>query len=106
MSENTSGISPRGHRVLIKPFEVEEKTASGIVVSTGRELQREQMAQTEGIIVEIGNTAWHDQPAPWAQVGDHVIFAKYSGTVSTGEDKVEYRIVNDLDIVAVKRGKE
>ena len=48
----------------------------------------------------IGDTAWHDQPVSWAKVGDHVIFGKYSGLIYTGEDELEYRIINDLDVVA------
>ena len=98
--QNTSGIYPRGHRVLVLPDAVEEKTESGIIVSVGLERDRERLAQLKGTIVEIGNSCWHDQPEPWAQVGDHVIFGKYSGLIYKGADEKEYRIINDLDVVA------
>jgi co-chaperonin GroES (HSP10) len=99
--QNTSGIHPKGHRVLILPDPVEEVTQSGIIVSVGENRDRERLAQLKGTVVELGNTAWLDQPSPWAQVGDHVIFGKYSGLIYQGDDNKEYRIINDLDVVAL-----
>jgi co-chaperonin GroES (HSP10) len=99
--QNTSGIHPKGHRVLILPDPVEEVTQSGIIVSVGENRDRERLAQLKGTVVELGNTAWLDQPSPWAKVGDHVIFGKYSGLIYQGNDNKEYRIINDLDVVAL-----
>ena len=99
--QNTSGIHPKGHRVLILPDPVEEVTQSGIILSVGENRDRERLAQLKGTIVEVGNTAWLDQPSPWAEVGNHVIFGKYSGLIYTGDDGKEYRIINDLDVVAI-----
>ncbi len=99
--QNTSGIHPKGHRVLILPDPVEEVTQSGIIVAVGDNRDRERLAQLKGTIVELGNTAWLDQPSPWAKVGDHVIFGKYSGLIYQGNDNKEYRIINDLDVVAL-----
>ena len=99
--QNTSGIHPKGHRVLILPDPVEEVTQSGIILSVGENRDRERLAQLKGTIVELGNTAWLDQPSPWANVGDHVIFGKYSGLIYKGDDDKEYRIINDLDVVAL-----
>ena len=98
---NTSGIHPKGHRVLILPDPVEEVTQSGIILSVGENRDRERLAQLKGTIVELGNTAWLDQPSPWANEGDHVIFGKYSGLIYQGADDKEYRIINDLDVVAI-----
>jgi chaperonin GroES len=99
--QNTSGIHPKGHRVLILPDPVEEVTQSGIILSVGENRDRERLAQLKGTIVELGNTAWSDQPSPWGEVGDHVIFGKYSGLIYQGADDKEYRIINDLDVVAL-----
>jgi co-chaperonin GroES (HSP10) len=99
--QNTSGIHPKGHRVLILPDPVEEVTQSGIILSVGENRDRERLAQLKGTIVELGNTAWLDQPSPWANEGDHVIFGKYSGLIYQGADDKEYRIINDLDVVAL-----
>jgi co-chaperonin GroES (HSP10) len=101
MTQNTSGIHPKGHRVLILPDPVEEVTQSGIILSVGETRDRERLAQLKGTIVEIGDSAWLDQPSPWAKVGDHVIFGKYSGLIYDGADEKEYRIINDLDVVAI-----
>lgn len=101
MISNTSGIHPKGHRVLILPDPVEEVTQSGIILSVGENRDRERLAQLKGTIVEIGDSAWLDQPSPWAKVGDHVIFGKYSGLIYDGADEKEYRIINDLDVVAL-----
>jgi len=99
--QNTSGIHPKGHRVLILPDPVEEVSKSGIILSVGENRDRERLAQLKGTIVELGNTAWLDQPSPWANEGDHVIFGKYSGLIYQGADEKEYRIINDLDVVAI-----
>jgi co-chaperonin GroES (HSP10) len=99
--QNTSGIHPKGHRVLILPDPVEEVSKSGIILSVGENRDRERLAQLKGTIVEVGNTAWLDQPSPWANEGDHVIFGKYSGLIYQGADEKEYRIINDLDVVAI-----
>ena len=97
MSEH--GIHPKGHRVLVLPDEVETTTKTGIVLATATQEQREQLAQVDGIVVEMGNTCFHDQPEPWCKIGDRVIFGKYSGIIRKGNDGKTYRIVNDLDIV-------
>jgi len=99
--QNTSGIHPKGHRVLILPDPVEEVSKNGIILSVGENRDRERLAQLKGTIVELGNTAWLDQPSPWANEGDHVIFGKYSGLIYQGADEKEYRIINDLDVVAL-----
>lgn len=98
---NTSGIRPTGHILLVLPDEVETTTESGIVLATSSQRQREEMAQTEAIVVELGNTAYRDQVSPWCEVGDRVIFAKYAGTVSKGLDGRTYRLINDLDVKAI-----
>lgn len=94
------GIYPKGARVLILPDEVETRTKSGIITATGSQVQREEMAQVDGIVVAMGNTCYHDQPEPWCKVGDRVVFGKYSGIFREGRDGKTYRVINDLDIVA------
>ena len=98
--ENSSGITPVGHRVLVLPEQVDEVTESGIVLMTASQKEREALAQMYGLVVAMGNTCYNDQPAPWCKVGDRVSFAKYSGLLYTGLDEKEYRVINDLDIVA------
>lgn len=60
------------------------------------------MGQTEGTVISLGNTAYADQSAPWCKAGDRVIFARYAGTETVGSDGKTYRLVNDLDVKAVR----
>jgi len=96
-------IKPAGHRVLVFPEEVKEKTDSGIIIPvTTRD--REQAAVTRGTVIAIGPTAWKafDDGNPWCQVGDIVAFARYGGyEVEDPTDGEKYRVLNDEDIVAV-----
>ena len=104
---NESGVYPVGHRVLILPEQVEEKTQSGIIVHSASQLAREEMGQINGVVVDVGASAYSDQAAPWCQVGDRVIIGKYSGLIYDGKDGKKYRVINDLDVVALvekKRG--
>jgi co-chaperonin GroES (HSP10) len=98
--DNYSGVTPVGHRVVVLPEETDTTTASGIVLATASQAEREQMAQVEGVLIAVGSTAWADQPEPWAAVGDRVMFGKYTGIVRKGSDGKSYRIINDLDVVA------
>ena len=100
--KNESGIIPRGHRILILPEVVENKTESGIILATSSERKREEMAQIDGVVIAMGNTCYADQPEAWCAIGDKVIFGKYSGLLYKGKDGLEYRILNDLDVVAFR----
>jgi co-chaperonin GroES (HSP10) len=95
-----------GSRVLILPKQIEEKTKSGILLGTPEQLDREQLAQTEGIVVALGLDAYSDFKSPWCKVGDKVVIAKYAGMMRTGNDEVWYRLINDTDVVAVLEEKE
>lgn len=97
---NESGISPKGHRVLVLPDEIEVKTASGIITTVGAQQLREELAQVDGVVVAMGNTCYSDQPEPWCKTGDRVVFGKYSGIIREGKDGKKYRVINDLDVVA------
>lgn len=98
-------IEPAGHRVLIQPEVVEEKTAGGIILAQTTK-ERDQQATMRGTIVSVGENAWKafDDGKPWASVGDKVIFRKYAGEVIKDGD-TEYRVVNDEDILAVIKEK-
>ena len=95
---NESGINPVGWRVLIKPQEVREVSEGGIILTTEVTKDREQMGNTTGIVVSMGDQCYADEPTPWCQVGDKVIFAKYAGLLYLGKDGFKYRMVNDKDI--------
>lgn len=93
-------IKPVGYRVLIKADDIERATASGIIFVLDEKLER--AGQMRGTVVAKGDLAWSWCDKPWAEVGDKVIYARYSGALL--EDPVtkeDYYIMNDEDIVAV-----
>jgi chaperonin GroES len=101
---NLSGIRATEFNVVVKPVEVEEKTAGGILIP---ELAKDRMQQAsvEGVIVHVSPLAftyerWPEGSAP-PKVGDSVVFAKFAGMIRKGKDGAEYRIVKDKDIAAV-----
>lgn len=100
--ENNSGILPTGGHVLVKADPVEAKTKGGIYLpDTTRD--QEQRAATMGTVVAVGPSAWMDldDGHPWAEVGDHVSYAKYAGVEMIGKDEQNYVLINDNDILAV-----
>lgn len=97
---NDSGINPAGYRILILPKEIARKSAGGIILNTEAQSEREQMANTTGIVVAMGDNCFPEQPSPWCKVGDKVAFAKYAGLLYRGKDGKEYRMINDGDITA------
>jgi chaperonin GroES len=96
-------ITPSGHRVLVKPDEVEEKTQGGLYLAVSTK-ERRQNEQVLGTIVAIGKTAWlaFDKGEPWATVGQRVFYAKNGGWKITDPfDKEQYVLLNDEDVCAV-----
>ena len=86
-------LVPLGDRVVLKQLIAEETTKSGIVLP-GQEKEKPQQAEviavgpgTEDVEMEV-------------EVGDKIIFSKYSGTeVKLDDDK--FIIVKQEDILAV-----
>lgn len=97
---NPSGLIPCGRAILIKPYTPERK--QGLIVIPEEALGRDQMVEQRAVIVQIGPSAWHDEPAPRAAVGDKVLVTRYAGYMAKGtKDGEQYRFVNDKDIFAV-----
>ena len=100
-SMTVSGINPVGHRILILPRDIAEKTASGIILATEQGREREQMSNTTGIVISMGESCYEEAEKPWCAVGDKIAFAKYAGLLYIGKDSKKYRIINDTDVTAV-----
>jgi len=98
-------IEPAGHKILVKPRPVEEKTKSGIVLVT--DVERLEQATTEGTVVAIGPTAYKkvDDGTPWCKVGDKISYGKYAGaTLITNNEQGEeekFVVLHDVDVVAI-----
>ncbi|MCL6567185.1 MAG: co-chaperone GroES [Acidobacteriia bacterium] len=90
-------IKPLADRVLVRPLEREERTASGIVLpDTAKEKPQ------EGEILAVGPGRYEDgkRVALDVKVGDRVIFSKYAGT-EIKVDGEELLILRESDILAV-----
>lgn len=90
-------IKPLADRVVVKPLESEEKTASGIIVP---DTAKEKPQQGEIVAVGTGRLMDNGERAALeVAVGDRVIYSKYSGTEVKIEG-TEYLILNERDILA------
>jgi len=101
--KNESGIMPMDLRVLVKPDAVEAKIGSIIIPDSTKETER--YAQVKATLVAVGENAWEEAASRSAlffkpQPGDRILIAKYGGVLIKGADGVEYRIMNDEDVVA------
>lgn len=86
-------VRPLSDRVLIKPAEMEQKTASGIIIP---DTAKEKPMRGEVIAAGPGKK---DEPMT-VKVGDQVLYGKYSGT-EIAIDGVDYLIMRENDIYAI-----
>lgn len=97
------GITCLEYKVLVRPKAVEARTAGGIILPDETK-DRDQTASMEGAVVGISRLAFSfEVNAPKAELGDTVVFQRFAGIRVTGNDGVEYRLMNDKDVVAVRR---
>ena len=62
-------------------------------------MEKEKHYRNEGVIVNAGEFCFDKYPAAWCKVGDRVIFARYAGEYIEADGN-DYRIINDLDVMA------
>jgi chaperonin GroES len=91
-------IKPLEDRIVVRPLEAEQTTASGLVIpDTAKEKPQ------EGEVVAVGPGRFDDSgnrvPIDVA-VGDKVIFSKYGGTEVKYADE-EFLILSARDVLAV-----
>src|SRR3954449_9241499 len=91
-------LKPLDDRIVVKPNDAEEKTASGLVIpDTAKEKPQ------QGEVKAVGPGRRSEQSGDVIpldiQVGDTVVYSKYGGTEITvdGED---YLILNARDVLA------
>ena len=90
-------LVPLGDRVVLKQFEAEETTKSGIILTSKTQ---EKPQQAEVIAVGPGGVVDGKEVKMEVAVGDKVIYSKYSGT-EVKLDNEEYIIVKQSDILAI-----
>src|SRR5699024_2234946 len=98
VSRMSVSIKPLEDRVVVKPLEAEQTTASGLVIP-GTAKEKPQ----EGEVIAVGAGRFDDKGdrVPMdVEVGDKVVFSKYGGTeLKYGND--EFLVLGSRDILAV-----
>jgi chaperonin GroES len=95
-------IKPLEDKVVIKTIEDAQVTRSGIIITGDKEKPQEAIV----IAVSTGVTTKNGVHVPIPlEVGQKVIFAKYSGTEVRHDDQ-DYVIISYSDIIAVIEGEE
>ncbi len=90
-------IKPLEDRILVKPLDAEQTTASGLVIpDTAKEKPQ------EGEVLAVGPGRYEDgnRVPVDVQVGDKVVYSKYGGT-EVKYDNEEYLILSARDVLAV-----
>ena len=95
-------IKPLSDRIIVKPAEAEEKTASGIIIpDTAKEkpMKGEIVAVGAGKVSDDGKVIKME-----LKVGDQVLYGKYSGT-EIKIDGDEHLIMHQDDILGILESK-
>ncbi len=90
-------LVPLSDRVIVKLVEVEETTASGLILASSA---KEKPSVAEVVAVGPGGMVDGNEVKMTVKVGQKVITAKYAGTEVKIENE-EYTIVRQSDILAV-----
>lgn len=94
-----SKIQPLYDRVIVRPSEIETKTAGGIVIPDTAGKDKKPM---RGKVKHVGKGKYVDGKLQPLQVkeGDTVLFGQYSGT-NIKLDNTEYLVLREEDIMAI-----
>ena len=92
-------IKPLEDRIVVKPLDAEQTTASGLVIpDTAKEKPQ------EGEVLAVGEGRWDDGGSKRipldVAVGDKVLYSKYGGT-EVKYDGEELLILSGRDVLAV-----
>ena len=94
-------LKPLGGRVIVEPIEQEEMTAGGIILP---ETAKEKPQEGKILAVGSGDRKEDGERVPMeVQIGDKVLYAKYSGTEVKMDGK-KLLILRESDILAVIEG--
>ncbi len=91
-------IKPLSDRIIVRPAEAEEKTASGLIIP---DTAKEKPMKGEIVAVGPGKTSDDGKVIKMElKVGDKVLYGKYSGTEVTYEG-TDYLIMRESDVYAI-----
>lgn len=95
MSTKEVKIRPLGKRIVVKPEELEEKTASGLIIPpTAQDDSKPEV----GVVVKLGSGEKDFEFS--VKVGDKVFFKKYAPD-SLEIDGSTYYLLSEEDVLAV-----
>ena len=83
-------LKPLRNQVVLKKYEEENKTSSGIILAT-----ENKKLPSVATVIALGNKVESD-----IKVNDKVVYKEYSGTKVT-VDEIEYIVIDKEDILAV-----
>ena len=92
-------LQPLADRIVVKPLDAGEKTKGGIVLpDTAKEKPQEGkvMAAGKGKVLDNGQLQ-----ALEVQVGDRILYGKYSGSEITTSEGDELLIMREDDVLAI-----
>lgn len=93
------GLRPLQDRVIVKRVEEERKTASGIVIPDNATEKPDR-----GLVIAVGPGKTSEKgdavQVPAVQVGDQVLFGKYSGQ-AVKMDGEEFLVLREDDLMCV-----
>ena len=91
-------LQPLEDRIVVRPAEAEEKTASGLVIP---DTAKEKPQQGEVLAVGPGRRSDSGELIPLGiNVGDTVVYSKYGGT-EVSQDGEDVLILSGRDILAI-----
>lgn len=105
-------IKPVGHRILVRPFKLQEHDkvfasakAAGIALPELSQ-RKEEVNVDKGTVLDIGATAFKDFGGePWCHPGDVIGYAKFGGKFIQDPETDEVLLVmNDEDVICVFKG--
>lgn len=95
-------MKPAGFCILVKPDAPKEQLKNNLIEIPTTVLERQRLEVNTGILLDIGSQAWKGlgNSQPWANIGDHVIYAKHGGKLIKDPDtEEEFVLLNDKDII-------
>jgi chaperonin GroES len=90
-------IQPLYDKIVLDPIKDEQVTSSGFIIAGDREKPQEAIVVAVGTGVTTSNGVHVEIPL---EVGNKVLFAKYSGT-EVRHDNKDYIVISYNDILAV-----
>jgi chaperonin GroES len=96
-SKSTANIQPLADRVVIRPLEETEQMRGGLYIP---DTAKEKPQQGEVVAVGPGRFEKGERVVMELELGQKVLYGKYSGTEVTIDDQ-QYLIVKESDVLAV-----